>query len=116
MAELWLLFITFLKIGAFTFGGGYAMIPLITNAVMQHQWLGEMCIRDRGTLLGRHDFAAFAASGSVVKDTTREIYFAQLQKRGDLLVLDIVGSGFLYNMVRIIAGTLIDIGLSLIHI
>lgn len=40
MAELWLLFITFLKIGAFTFGGGYAMIPLITNAVMQHQWLG----------------------------------------------------------------------------
>jgi len=35
---------------------------------------------------------------------------AQLQKRGDLLVLDIVGSGFLYNMVRIIAGTLIDIG------
>ena len=35
MAELWLLFITFLKIGAFTFGGGYAMIPLITNAVMQ---------------------------------------------------------------------------------
>ena len=39
MAELWQLFITFLKIGAFTFGGGYAMIPLITNAVMQHQWL-----------------------------------------------------------------------------
>ena len=34
MAELWLLFITFLKIGAFTFGGGYAMIPLITNAVI----------------------------------------------------------------------------------
>ena len=66
--------------------------------------------RALGTLLGRHDFAAFAASGSVVKDTTREIYFAQLQKRGDLLVLDIVGSGFLYNMVRIIAGTLIDIG------
>ena len=46
MAELWLLFITFLKIGAFTFGGGYAMIPLITNAVMQHQWLGVQEITD----------------------------------------------------------------------
>lgn len=61
-------------------------------------------------LLGRHDFAAFAASGSIVKDTTREIYLAQLQKKGDLLILDVIGSGFLYNMVRIIAGTLIDIG------
>ena len=46
MAELWLLFITFLKIGVFTFGGGYAMIPLITNAVMQHQWLGVQEITD----------------------------------------------------------------------
>ena len=33
MAKLWILFLTFLKIGAFTFGGGYAMIPLITGAV-----------------------------------------------------------------------------------
>ena len=61
-------------------------------------------------LLGKHDFAAFAASGSVVKDTTREIYLARLQKNGDKIVLDIMGNGFLYNMVRIIAGTLIDIG------
>ena len=52
----------------------------------------------------------FAASGSVVKDTTREIYLARLQKNGDKIVLDIMGNGFLYNMVRIIAGTLIDIG------
>ncbi len=66
--------------------------------------------RALGTLLGRHDFAAFAASGKRGKGYDKEIYFAQLQKRGDLLVLDIVGSGFLYNMVRIIAGTLIDIG------
>lgn len=62
------------------------------------------------SLLGRHDFAAFAASGSVVKDTVREIYVAELQKNGDTIVLDLIGSGFLYNMVRIIAGTLMDIG------
>ncbi len=46
MNELWLLFLTFLKIGAFTFGGGYAMIPLITSAVTQYQWLGMQEITD----------------------------------------------------------------------
>lgn len=46
MAKLWLLFLTFLKIGAFTFGGGYAMIPLITGAVTQYQWLGVQEITD----------------------------------------------------------------------
>lgn len=61
-------------------------------------------------ILGKHDFAAFAASGSVVKDTVREIFLAQLQKNGDLITLDVIGNGFLYNMVRIIAGTLIDVG------
>ena len=46
MAKLWILFLTFLKIGAFTFGGGYAMIPLITGAVTQYQWLGVQEITD----------------------------------------------------------------------
>ncbi len=46
MAELWLLFITFLKNWRVYLGGGYAMIPLITNAVMQHQWLGVQEITD----------------------------------------------------------------------
>ena len=62
------------------------------------------------TLIGRHDFAAFAASGSVVKDTVREIYGAGLVRSGDELSLYVAGNGFLYNMVRIIAGTLIWVG------
>ncbi len=61
-------------------------------------------------LLGKHDFAAFAASGSKVKSTVRTIFEAKLTKLGDRIILDVLGDGFLYNMVRIIAGTLIDIG------
>ena len=61
-------------------------------------------------LTGTHDFSAFAASGSVVKDCVRTIYAAGVTRNGDELRLDIVGNGFLYNMVRIIAGTLISVG------
>ena len=46
MYTLWLLFVTFLKIGAFTFGGGYAMIPLIAQAITQYQWLNMQEIMD----------------------------------------------------------------------
>ena len=46
MHTLWLLFVTFLKIGTFTFGGGYAMIPLIAQAITQCQWLNMQEIMD----------------------------------------------------------------------
>ncbi len=61
-------------------------------------------------LIGTHDFAAFAASGSVVKDTVRTIWKAELTRDGHEVKLIVEGSGFLYNMVRIIAGTLRDVG------
>lgn len=70
----------------------------------------EKMRRELTALIGTHDFAAFAASGSVVKDTVRTIYNASLTRRGDELELLMEGSGFLYNMVRIIAGTLISVG------
>ena len=70
----------------------------------------EKMRRELTALIGTHDFAAFAASGSVVKDTVRTIYSASLARRGDELELLVEGSGFLYNMVRIIAGTLISVG------
>lgn len=62
----------------------------------------EKMRRELTALIGTHDFAAFAASGSVVKDTVRTIYSASLARRGDELELLVEGSGFLYNMVRII--------------
>ena len=61
-------------------------------------------------LIGTHDFGAFAASGSVVKDTVRTIWRADIQQSGTEIALYVEGNGFLYNMVRIIAGTLIGVG------
>lgn len=60
--------------------------------------------------LGEHDFIGFASSGMSVKTTVRTIYSLDIVKEGNLLTLDICGNGFLYNMVRIIAGTLVYIG------
>ena len=60
-------------------------------------------------LIGTHDFKAFMSSGSNVKDTIRSIY--ELTISGDKeIVIRITGNGFLYNMVRIIVGTLLDVG------
>lgn len=61
-------------------------------------------------LVGRHDFAAFAASGSEIKDTVREIKQVSLEERPPFIEMRIYGTGFLYNMVRIVAGTLTGVG------
>ncbi|WP_434797960.1 tRNA pseudouridine(38-40) synthase TruA [Terrisporobacter vanillatitrophus] len=62
------------------------------------------------SLLGTHDFKGFMSSGSSVKDTVRTIHNISIENSGDLIVLEVEGNGFLYNMVRIIVGTLVDIG------
>lgn len=62
-------------------------------------------------LLGKHDFAAFQAAGGTAKTTLRHLDLAELRAEGDLLILRVSGNAFLYNMVRIIAGTLVEIGL-----
>lgn len=61
-------------------------------------------------LLGTHDFAAFQAAGGTAKTTVRTLTEAALERRGALLTLTVSGNAFLYNMVRILAGTLIEIG------
>ncbi len=61
-------------------------------------------------LLGTHDFAAFAASGGQAKTTVRTIDAFSVERINDEIVIRVHGNGFLYNMVRIIAGTLIDVG------
>ena len=60
-------------------------------------------------LIGRHDFRAFMASGSKIEDTVREIYSASVTREGDTVTVSVRGNGFLYNMVRIIVGTLIAV-------
>lgn len=57
--------------------------------------------------VGKHDFTCFLASGSDVKDAVRTIFSLEITERGDDLSLSVTGDGFLYNMVRILAGTLL---------
>lgn len=60
---------------------------------------------------GKKDFSAFKASGSNVKDSIRTVWGIELQKKDKIIELTVSGDGFLYNMVRIIAGTLVDVGM-----
>jgi len=61
-------------------------------------------------LVGKHDFAAFCSARAQVESTVRTIYDAEVEKQGEEIVIRVCGNGFLYNMVRIIAGTLMEIG------
>lgn len=60
--------------------------------------------------VGEHDFASFCAAGAQVESTVRTIYDLRVEKNGELLSIFVTGNGFLYNMVRIIAGTLLRVG------
>ena len=62
-------------------------------------------------LVGTHDFAAFAATGSHIKTTVRTVFDARLTRNGEDIEFEITGNGFLYNMVRIAVGTLVWIGI-----
>ena len=59
---------------------------------------------------GTHDFRAFMASGSSVKDTVRTVYKIKTVKKGKFIDIYVMGNGFLYNMVRIIAGAMVSVG------
>ena len=61
-------------------------------------------------LVGEHDFASFCSSRTQVEDTVRTIYDLSVTKEGNMITIRVAGNGFLYNMVRIIAGTLIRVG------
>ncbi|SFG39891.1 tRNA pseudouridine38-40 synthase [Lachnospiraceae bacterium C7] len=61
-------------------------------------------------LEGEHDFKSFCAANAQVKSTTRTIYKCKVEKKDDIITIRVTGNGFLYNMVRIIAGTLIKVG------
>lgn len=60
---------------------------------------------------GEHDFKAFKASGTSSKSSVRTIYKADVEKINDKIIITLTGNGFLYNMVRIISGTIVEVGL-----
>mgnify|MGYP000114411167 CR=1 FL=1 len=65
--------------------------------------------------VGEHDFKGFKASGTSSKSSVRTVYSGKVERSGDLVTIEITGNGFLYNMVRIIAGTLVDVGIGKIE-
>lgn len=64
---------------------------------------------------GEHDFKAFKSSGTSGKNSVRTIYKAEVRTDGERILIELTGNGFLYNMVRIISGTLLDVGLGKIE-
>ena len=60
--------------------------------------------------IGTHDFKAFAASGNSSKTTVRTIFDIYVKREGEFVVITVTGDGFLYNMIRIMAGTLMLAG------
>lgn len=66
-------------------------------------------------LVGEHDFKSFCATAAVVETTVRTIYTLDVTKQDEMITIRVTGNGFLYNMVRIIAGTLIQVGIGAIE-
>jgi tRNA pseudouridine38-40 synthase len=77
-----------------------------------NQPLDERAMGDAGrVLVGEHDFAAFCAAGGSAKTSVREIFSLEVRREGELIDVGVEGNGFLYMMVRIIVGTLVEVGL-----
>lgn len=79
-------------------------------AVHRKQRIDEALLnRAASAYIGTHDFAAFCAAGSDVQDTVRTVRNCRVERQGDLVLFSVEADGFLYNMVRIMVGTLLEI-------
>lgn len=70
----------------------------------------ELLNEEAKAFIGKYDFSAFCAAGSSVEDKVREIYSFRVERCADEVFFIVSGDGFLYNMVRIMVGTLLEIG------
>lgn len=70
----------------------------------------ELMRKAASYLVGEHDFKSFCQTGAQVETTVRTIYALEVEEQGTDVVIRVCGNGFLYNMVRIIAGTLMEVG------
>ena len=66
--------------------------------------------RAAALLVGEHDFSAFCGNAKMKKSTVRELYAIDISRQGQEIQIRFTGNGFLYNMVRILTGTLIEVG------
>lgn len=85
--------------------------PFYENKAMfyPYELNAEMLDNESKAFIGIHDFSAFCSAGTEIEDKTREIFDCSVTRNGDLVEVRVSGNGFLYNMVRIIVGTLLDI-------
>ncbi len=81
------------------------------NAVHVHRKLNVDLMREAAAyFVGRHDFKNFCSTHTQARSTVRIIYSLNIYDEDDEIMIEVCGNGFLYNMVRMIAGTLIDVG------
>lgn len=81
------------------------------RALLCYEELDEDAMKRAAPLLaGQHDFRAFCSSGATTRTFERIVSHCELNRHGPLLRLEIAANGFLYNMVRIIVGTLLEVG------
>lgn len=92
--------------------------PLFFSDLAWHRWQNldvPKIARAAASFVGEHDFASFARPGHGRDNTIRTIYACDVRFRPPKLVIGVEGSGFLWNMVRIIVGTLVQVGLGRIR-
>lgn len=85
--------------------------PFYENRAYHYPWHihADFLNEQAQQFLGLHDFSAFCASKTAVEDKVREIRRAAVERDGDFVKITVEGNGFLYNMVRIMVGTLLEI-------
>lgn len=87
----------------FDYGRVWLLNPQISDSGL------EKMKRAATYIVGKRDFASFMAEGSDVTDTVREIFYLNVDRKGDYIEIRVCADGFLYNMVRIIVGTLTEV-------
>ena len=85
--------------------------PFLKNLALHYPYKvdEEQIKREAQAFIGTHDFSAFCSAGTEVKDKVRTIYSFDAKREGELVTISVKGDGFLYNMVRIMVGTLLEI-------
>ena len=85
--------------------------PFLRNYAYHYRWsIDENYLNEEAqAFLGKHDFSGFCSVKSDVEDTVREIKSVRVCREGDMVLFEVEGDGFLYNMVRIMVGTLLFI-------
>lgn len=100
------------KTYSYTMDNGRCRSPLRRHYTWHVPWPLDVAAMDTaaGLLVGAHDFSSFCAAGSHAVTRQRTVYACRVTVGPPLVLLEITASGYLYHMVRIIAGTLVEIG------